>query len=377
MKATVTRSVDVERTGRVMQLEGLFELPPTERSEKTWDVELPIDDEEWQIGLVVGPSGCGKSTIARELFGEELVDAWDWPDDKAVVDGFPESASLADDVVPLLSSVGFSSPPSWLRPFRCLSNGEQFRANLARTLVEKPELAVVDEFTSVVDRTVAKIGSAAVAKTVRRRGGRFVAVTCHYDVADWLDPDWIFDPAENAFQWRRERRGRPPVHVEILRVRRAAWQLFEHHHYLSSDLHRSAKCFLARVDGRPAAFSAWISFPHPKRPGWREHRTVCLPDFQGIGLGNALSEFAAGCMKAAVGDGPNPTKAILSTTSNPAMVRHRTRSPLWRMHRKPGRVPKPSARAKMRKTNSWTRLTAGFEYIGPARPRDARELGIC
>lgn len=62
------------------------------------------------------------------------------------------------DIVGLLSSVGFSSPPSWVRPFRVLSTGEQFRVTMARTLAEMPDLAVVDEFTSVVDRTVARPG---------------------------------------------------------------------------------------------------------------------------------------------------------------------------------------------------------------------------
>ena len=42
--------------------------------------------------------------------------------------------------------------------------------------------AVFDEYTSVVDRTVAQIGTAALAKTVRARGQQFVAVTCHEDV---------------------------------------------------------------------------------------------------------------------------------------------------------------------------------------------------
>jgi hypothetical protein len=58
-----------------------------------------------------------------------------------------------------------------------------------------------DEFTSVVDRNVARIGSAAVAKAIRagqiRR--RFVAVTCHYDVLEWLEPDWMIDMATREF----------------------------------------------------------------------------------------------------------------------------------------------------------------------------------
>jgi hypothetical protein len=107
--------------------------------------------------------------------------------------------------------------------------------------------------------------------------------------------------------------------------------LFHRHHYLSSTLHRGAKCFLALVDGQPAAFTAVLSFPHPSRAGWREHRTVCLPDFQGVGIGNGLSEFVAGLFKAT-------GKPYYSTTSNPAMIQHRARSPLWRMARKPSMV---------------------------------------
>jgi ABC-type phosphate transport system ATPase subunit len=48
-----------------------------------------------------------------------------------------------------------------------LSNGQQFRVNLARTLAETPAMAVVDEFASWSIEEVAQIGSAAVAKTVR------------------------------------------------------------------------------------------------------------------------------------------------------------------------------------------------------------------
>jgi ABC-type ATPase involved in cell division/GNAT superfamily N-acetyltransferase len=362
--------VAVVPSARVLQLGGLFDVPPAERSEQDWAVELP-EPTGWQIGLVVGPSGSGKSTLAREVWPEALVADYDWPPDRAVVDGFPAGLGVKD-VTAALSSVGFSSPPSWLRPFRCLSNGEQFRATLARALVDPRPLVVVDEFTSVVDRTVAKIGSAAVAKAVRRAPGRqFVAVTCHDDVAEWLCPDWVVEMPAGKLTRRSLRR--PPIALEVGRVDHSAWDLFKRHHYLDRSLHRAAKCFCAFWNGRPVAFASVMSLFSSVR-GWREHRTVCLPDFQGVGIGNALSEFVAGVMRST---GYN----YYSATGNPAMMRHRVRSPLWQMVRRPSRrdansdrgIGKAKGFAATRATN---RLTASFRYLGPPLPDDARRLGI-
>ena len=195
----ISRACPVTRTARVMQLEGMFDLPPAARSERSWTVELPLQARPWQIGLIVGPSGAGKSTVARELFGPAVVSGYDWPARGAVIDGFPADLGLKE-ITGYLSAVGFSSPPAWLRPFETLSTGEQFRVILARALAERSPLIVVDEFTSVVDRTVARIGSSAVAKAIRSQPDRkLVAVSCHSDIIDWLQPDWICRPAEERF----------------------------------------------------------------------------------------------------------------------------------------------------------------------------------
>ena len=78
----------------------------------------------------------------------------------------PKKCSL-DDITKSFNAVGFSSPPSWLKSYNVLSNGEKMRVDLARALLENKELFVFDEFTSVVDRYIAKIGSLAVQKTIR------------------------------------------------------------------------------------------------------------------------------------------------------------------------------------------------------------------
>lgn len=359
MKTTIRRSSKVESTPRVLQLNGMFDVPPSERAELAWEVDLPLEERDWNIGLIVGPSGCGKSTVARELFGEGYVAGFDWSPTKSLLDGFPENMSIKD-VTLLLSSVGFSSPPSWARPFGVLSNGEQFRTTLARALAEKTELCVFDEFTSVVDRNVAKIGSAAVAKTVRRRKQKFIAVTCHYDVEEWLDPDWIYLPVENRFQWRLLR-GRPAIDLEICRVHHSTWAQFAPHHYLTNTLSQAAYCFAAFIDGRPVAFDAWLPF-YGKSNGKirRGHRTVCLPDYQGVGIGNALFTRVASMWR---GLG---FRAI-SGTGHPAEIAHRLRNTQnWRLTQK----PKRHARGKhgTDRSRAINRLVASFEYIGGAMP---------
>lgn len=371
--AVVKVGVDVARTARLIQMEGMFDVPPSQRSELEWSVSLPIENTTWNVGLIVGASGSGKSTAARHLFPGLVDREFDWPADRSVVDGFPAAMGVKE-ILALLSSVGFSSPPAWVRPYRVLSNGERFRCHLARVLAETGDApAVVDEFSSVVDRTVAQIGSAAVAKTVRRTGRQFVAVTCHHDVEEWLDPDWVLEMPSGTFT-RRSLRGHPPIDLEVARVTPDAWPLFQHHHYLDTSLARSARCFCAFWRGRPVAFASAVHSPG-RVSYWREHRTVCLPDFQGCGVGNAVSEFVAGVMKALKG-------VYRSTTGNPAMIRHRARSPLWKMTRSPAtRTGADGNRAwaisvGMNKTRATDRLTAGFQFVGPANPEAARGFGL-
>ena len=370
MRAEITVESTVAESPRVLQLRGLFDLPAERTSRLSWSVHLPLEDRPWQVGLITGPSGCGKSTIARRLWPTEVERSRSlaWPADRAVLDAFPADLSI-QDITALLSSVGFSSPPAWLRPFAVLSTGQRFRAELARLLAESiadpahPAI-VLDEYTSVVDRTVAQVGSAAVARAVRRRQLRFVAVTCHEDVTDWLQPDWVYRPAEGTFAWRRLQR-RPAIPLDVRRCRPSAWRLFAPHHYLSHALAPSAVCFLASWADRPVAFSAWLPFVSGGPPARREHRTVTLPDFQGVGIGHALSGLVAGAWR---GLGYR----ALSTTTHPAFVAARRRSPFWVLRRAPSLARGKDRLHSLR--HATTRLTAGFEYTGPPLPRRLAEL---
>ena len=66
------------------------------------------------------------------------------------------------------------------------------RVDLANALLSDKEIIAFDEFTSVINREVAKIGSYAVQKAIRKNNKKFIAISCHYDIIDWLEPDWTF-----------------------------------------------------------------------------------------------------------------------------------------------------------------------------------------
>lgn len=192
----IIRESNPERTFRVESVMGTFDLQTDHVKEHfVGDIDLP---NEWNIGLIVGRSGSGKTTIARELFGDNIIGQYEYTHD-SILDDMPKDATVRE-ISMALNSVGFSSPPSWLKPYAVLSNGEKMRCDIARAMLENKDFFVFDEFTSVVDRNVAQISSFAIQKAIRRNGKRFIAVTCHYDVQDWLMPDWVFNTDTMTFQ---------------------------------------------------------------------------------------------------------------------------------------------------------------------------------
>lgn len=185
----IIRTWENPESFRAQSVIGSFALVDC-RLEKRFKGVLPIDEESWQIGVIVGRSGTGKTSIAKELFGAAYISRFEYTH-KSVLDDFPESLSVSD-ITKALCSVGFASPPDWLKSYDQLSQGEKMRVDIARALVLEQPLIVFDEFTSVVDREVAQVSAYAISRAVRKAQKRFIAVTCHYDVIDWLEPDWVF-----------------------------------------------------------------------------------------------------------------------------------------------------------------------------------------
>jgi GNAT superfamily N-acetyltransferase/ABC-type transport system involved in cytochrome c biogenesis ATPase subunit len=279
------RTEDVD-SYRVARVKSLFNSPPGGAFDL--DAELPIEENDWRLGLIVGPSGTGKTSLGRMLFEGHAHEFYepgsaDWPD-TPIVDAIQPDGDF-DSVTGALAAVGLGTVPTWLRPYRVLSGGERFRADLARIVCEAPERIVVDEFTSVVDRQIAKVGALAFSKAWRRTGGQAVLLSCHYDIAEWLQPDWIFDTATGECRGRESLQPRPAIEVDIQQTDWSWWPLFEPHHYLKMPKMIAARCYVAFVDGEPVAHLAVGTANRGKQVEARACRLVVMPEWQGAGVG--------------------------------------------------------------------------------------------
>jgi ABC-type ATPase with predicted acetyltransferase domain len=180
---------------RVSSVLNAFDLD-IEKVKEHFIGNIDIEGKDWNVGLIVGGSGTGKSTIANDVFGNHFMQ-YDYKSE-AVIDDMPKDKSIKD-ITKAFTSVGFASPPSWLKPYDVLSNGEKMRVDLAYCILQEKDIIIFDEFTSVVNREVAKTGSYAISKAVKKLNKKFIAVGCHSDVIEWLEPDWIYNTDEQRF----------------------------------------------------------------------------------------------------------------------------------------------------------------------------------
>ena len=197
----IVRKSNIDNTFRVSKVMDDFDVK-VEHSTEEFHGEIKFPDN-WQIGIIVGGSGTGKSTIGRELFGDLINDDFEYKS-KSVIDDMP--GKDIQEIQKMFYAVGFGSVPSWLKPYSVLSNGEKMRVDLARKMLSS-DFIVFDEFTSVVDRKVARVMSIALNKAIKKYPNKkFVAIGCHFDVIEFLQPDWTFntDKMQQVFQFFHE-----------------------------------------------------------------------------------------------------------------------------------------------------------------------------
>lgn len=283
----IIRESKPNKTFRVASVIGKFDLQ-SEHIIETFTGNIDLSND-WQIGLIVGKSGTGKTTIAKELFPDAYITNFEY-NAESIIDDMPSNKSV-EEISNAFNSVGFSSPPSWLKPYSKLSNGQKMRVDLANAILSDKEMFVFDEFTSVVDRNVAQIGSFAMQKAIRKTNKKFIAVTCHFDVEDWLLPDWVFDTDTMTFRkCDGQKKNRPDIKFEIYSTNnKSIWKMFAKYHYLSHTHNNAASVYIALINNQIAGFCSILSFPHPKVKNLKKvHRLVILPDYQGAGFGIKL-----------------------------------------------------------------------------------------
>jgi ABC-type ATPase with predicted acetyltransferase domain len=348
----------------------MFNVTGEQGSRYEVDVDVPIDDNDWKLGVIVGPSGSGKTSIGKRLWGGEKLHAGStWDPDLPVIDQVGAGMDLKK-VTGALSSVGLGTVPSWLRPFHALSMGEQFRAEMARLILEAPDRVIVDEFTSVVDRQIAQVGAAAFSKSWKKTKGQAILLSCHYDILDWLEPDWVLDTKYWEFQrgclWRR-----PQIKLDIYEAGGAwAWKFFEKHHYLKLPLPVAGSYYVAEVDGEAVAHVAVC--PQPGLNACRLTRLVVMPEWQGAGVGMTfLNEVAE--MWRIGGNRYKKKMPGFMHTSHPGLVIALSRSKLWRTaSQQMGGVNRAKSSASISKSlgtkkagyGGHFRAVAGFKYVG-------------
>ena len=311
---------------------------------------------DWNIGVILGSSGSGKTTILKKMgdvkivnfdFEKPLISNFDWLE--------PKDAAL------VLTSMGLSSIPTWLRPFHTLSNGEQYRATLAYLVASANdgEVILIDEYTSVVDRDVAKAMSFALQKYIRRENKRIIVASCHYDILEWLMPNWTCSPQKGGALERCDYRRRPKILLQVSRVESETWDFFKKHHYLTEDVNKSCKFLLFEWNNKPIGIVAIINQPRKGcSNGFAISRIVILPDFQGMGLGVKLSEFCGGLIK-------NQNGLCFIKTVNPALGEYFNKSKLWRGTAMNNKIRhKSSSSSDTSAKNRLERASYCHEYIG-------------
>lgn len=347
----IIKEVKPKQTFRVASVIGKFDLQ-SEHIIEHFKGDIDINDN-WQVGLIVGKSGTGKTTIAKQLFENAYITNFEYSAE-TILDDMPKECSL-EEITNAFNSVGFSSPPSWLKPYSVLSNGQKMRVDLARAILDKKDFFVFDEFTSVVDRNVAQIGSFAMQKAIRKTDKKFIAVTCHHDVEKWLLPDWVFNTDTMTFQsFEGQKKNRPEIKFEIFQTAdKSIWKMFAKHHYLSHTHNNAANVFIAMINGEIAGFLSVLHFPHPKAKNIKKvHRLVILPDYQGAGFGiKFLNE---------IGKYYKEQKfRYVIMTSAPSLIFNLKKSNLWNCIRY-GRVSE-AKKGVLEGTTSKNRITASFE----------------
>lgn len=288
----------VDKSFRCKMAADSLDIDVTKKSRhhlKINDVSIPKD---WNIGIVYGASGSGKTSLLVKMFGEDVFKSIIDPD-QPIINQLPEDLPY-DECAKLLNGIGLNSVPCWIRPVKTLSNGQKARAEAVLLMCQDKEIVSIDEWTSVVDRTTAKAMSLCIQKFAKRNKKKIILCTCHYDIIEWLSPDWLIDCNKQEFFRRQQAEfffsERDKLDFEIKEVEKTSWKYFSKYHYLSDRLPGGdVHIYGLFINGNQIGFKCFANYVpfvnKKKKKIYHANRLVIHPDYSGLGLGLPFSEI--------------------------------------------------------------------------------------
>jgi energy-coupling factor transporter ATP-binding protein EcfA2 len=260
---------------------------------------LKIDNvlipKDWNVGLIYGASGSGKTTLAKHLFGEDIFNVI-LNEDEPIINQLPKEFTY-EECASLLNGIGLNSVPCWLRPVKTLSNGQKARAEAVLLMCQNKDYILIDEWTSVVDRTVAKAMSVCLSKFAKKHNKKIILLSCHYDILEWVNPNWLIDCNKQEFILPKQEdfffNKREELEFSIKEIGRESWKYFSKYHYLSDRLPGGKLYLYGLFQGEnQIGFQCFANYvPHSdkkKKIIYHSNRTVVHPDYNGLGLGIKL-----------------------------------------------------------------------------------------
>jgi hypothetical protein len=305
-------------TFRCIKAANSVDLNLSEKLKHYFKVECEFP-ELWNIGLIVGSSGSGKTTLAKYLYTEDCFSNL-LKEDIPVLEQFDKKFSY-DECAKYLCSVGLSQVPCWVRPAKTLSNGQKFRAEIALQLANNEEkICVIDEWTSVVDRTVAKVMSHTIQKHARKFSKQI----------EWIDPDWIIDCNIQEFRRGLRKPRTEKLKFDVRQLQNGkSWKYFSKYHYLNNRLAGGKNYFFGLFDdNKQIGFTAYSNYvPHvdkTKKMILHSNRCVIHPDYVGFGLGQKFVDVTSFFMH-------EQGFRILAKFSSLAFYKTRMKSKIWKL----------------------------------------------
>lgn len=145
------------------------------------------------IVFVTGTSGSGKTSLLNTVFktipNTQMLEEFS-NIEVSLVDAFCDEFKWSvAQCLRWLGCFGLAEVRVYLTSFRYLSEGQKYRARLARLLAKNPSCVVIDEFLSVLDRQTARVVAFQFQKLCRMHGIAAIIASSHNDLIEPLGVD--------------------------------------------------------------------------------------------------------------------------------------------------------------------------------------------